>query len=387
MGAWIKAGVETEAQIKNENASGFGTRTPIVGQRYSDAYDAAKGNLGADGLNATQRTALGRTSTYLDNGGAAARVGPANTDLTNIRTGMDRFSTQGPHMLGGAPRATAGTATAGTATASMVDPVGDITAERVNATRGADFRDAYLDPYMNEVVDASLADYDVGAAEARTALRAGNAGAFGNKRYGVAEGQFGADSSRDRALLGAGLRSDAFRFSTDSGMKDSDRRLTGDMANQDASLRAATSNAGNLLSARTSNANNLTSTSGINANNQTSTSVANANNQTSASTTNANIQNTRDISDQNSLNTNDRLAFDALTQQAGITETIANNIIKADGIDLEAAQSEFLAGTISQEQLSQILDMADEWNGSSYTDNSRTNSNSLSVNASAGFGL
>jgi hypothetical protein len=417
MGGWFSANVTTNTERTNSNETGYGTRTPNVSQQYTDAFEGYRGSMDPAGYNATQQGAVDYTSGYLGGGGAAGRVAPVNDALAGIRTNLDRYATAQPNLLGAAPRATAGTAVAGTGTAGTatagradaytIDPVGDVTAQQVRATRGLDYSQGYMDPYLNQVVDTSLNEYDLNAGEARNALRASSAGAFGNKRTGVAEGQFASDAAIGRGRLASDLRSNAFRFATDAGMRDSDRFLTGDIANQDANLRAATTNAGNQLTARTfnagaqntaslananndtsvsqTNANNQTTTSNANANNLTSASVANANNLTSTSLGNASNQTTRDLADLSSRNTADALAVNALAEQAGITDTIANNIFTADGIDLNAAENLFSAGTISQGQLQTIIDAAAQYNGSSYTNNANRTGSTFGIGTEVGF--
>lgn len=132
-----------------------------------------------------------------------------------------------------------------------------IEAQQIAARRGSEFMDDYQNAYMTDVVDASLASYDQGANEARNSLRAGNAGAFGNKRYGVAEGQFAADSALGRAQLGAGLRSDAFNTAANFGMADAGRTLVADQSNQQANLTASQINAANAMAAEQFNNNML----------------------------------------------------------------------------------------------------------------------------------
>jgi hypothetical protein len=452
---WLSANVTTSYVGKDEKSSEsiYGTRTPNVSDEYRNAFSGYSGALNPNGYNANQQGAVDRTRNYLDRGGAAGRVAGVNTDLTNLRGNFDRFTSGTPNLLNpnapratagvatagnaiagtaAAGRATAGTATAGRANAYTIDPVNDVVAQQVRASRGLDYSQGYMDPYLRDVVDTSLSEYDVNAGEARNSLRASSAGAFGNKRTGVAEGQFASDAAIGRGRLASDLRSNAFRFATESGMKDSDRFLTGDMSNQDANLRAGIANAANTLTGRTfnagaqndasitnanndtstsatnannatstsvananndtsvslGNANNLTSTSVANANNLTSTSATNANNNTNISRTNADIQNTRDITDVGSRNTADANAITALGEQVGITNDIAANIFKADGIDIAAAENLFTAGTISQEQLAAIVDAAAAFNGSSFNQNTsgRTNTDTYGVSAEVGFG-
>lgn len=395
--ASIKAGVENE----NQNQSTYGTRTPIVSSQYTDAFNAARNQLDPTGANAAQRRAIDTITGNLDAGRYRTALNTANENIGQVRNSLNRFTTQGPHLLGTAPTAQAGTAVAGVANATLADvtesaDVDPIVAQQIAARRGVDLMGDYEDKFLTDVVDTSLADYDAGALEARNALRAGNAGAFGNKRYGVAEGQFNADAARGRGSLVAGLRSNAFNTAAGLGMQDANRFLSADQSNQSSKLTADVNNASNLLSNRQfnagaknaasiANANNLTGVSQTNANNQTSVSTTNANNLTNVNTTNANIQNNRDIADQDSRNRNDQLAKDTLIDQARLDQSIADNVVTADGIDTDYAQALFAAGAITQSQLDAITEMAGAWNGSEYDEDRRSNRNRNYVDTEVGF--
>lgn len=130
----------------------------------------------------------------------------------------------------------------------------DAVARDVDGRRGSDFLADYSNPYMRDVVDSSLADYDAGAAEARNAFRAANAGAFGNKRIGVAEGQLAADAALGRSKLAADLRAGGFNTAAGLGMQDADRKLAADQSNQSAGLQASLANSANRLGADQFNA-------------------------------------------------------------------------------------------------------------------------------------
>jgi|TARA_Y100001963_G_C6768103_1_gene443386 hypothetical protein len=70
---------------------------------------------------------------------------------------------------------------------------------------------AYMSPYQQQVIDASLADYDAQAAKSRLALGAPEiAGVFGGGRHGIAEAEFDALSNRGRGTLQSGLRQRGF---------------------------------------------------------------------------------------------------------------------------------------------------------------------------------
>lgn len=84
----------------------------------------------------------------------------------------------------------------------------------------------YVDPYINDVVDSSLRNYDYQTGASRAAMQAEQArtGAFGGSRSGIQTGTFDALSDMNRAGTEAGLRSDAFRFGAGLSGQDADRR-------------------------------------------------------------------------------------------------------------------------------------------------------------------
>ena len=71
---------------------------------------------------------------------------------------------------------------------------------------------AYMSPYQQQVIDASLADYDAQAAKSRLGLgaQAVSGGAFGSGRHGIAEAEYDALSNRGRGTLQSGLRQSGF---------------------------------------------------------------------------------------------------------------------------------------------------------------------------------
>ena len=72
---------------------------------------------------------------------------------------------------------------------------------------------AYMSPYQQQVIDASLADYDAQAAKSRLGLGSAAVlgGAFGSGRQGVAEAEFDALSNRGRSGLQANLLQQGFQ--------------------------------------------------------------------------------------------------------------------------------------------------------------------------------
>ena len=93
-------------------------------------------------------------------------------------------------------------AKAGTAADAATALTGPMTAAQTTA---------YMSPYQQQVIDASLADYDAQAAKSRLALGAPQlAGVFGGGRHGIAEAEFDALSNRGRGTLQSGLRQRGF---------------------------------------------------------------------------------------------------------------------------------------------------------------------------------
>ena len=92
---------------------------------------------------------------------------------------------------------------AGTAADSLTGLTGPMTSAQTTA---------YMSPYQQQVIDASLADYDAQAARSRTGLgaQAVSGGAFGSGRHGIAEAEFDALSNRGRGTLQSGLRQRGF---------------------------------------------------------------------------------------------------------------------------------------------------------------------------------
>ena len=81
------------------------------------------------------------------------------------------------------------------------------------AGTGAGSIESYMSPYQQQVIDATMADYDAQAAKSRLGLgaQAVAGGAFGAGRHGIAEAEFDALSNRGRTAQLANLRSTGFQ--------------------------------------------------------------------------------------------------------------------------------------------------------------------------------
>lgn len=259
MSGSVSGGKNKESSLQNVTGTTSSTSRPLAPEGWEDAWRLMQAQLSPGGLTAAQQQGADWLASSLRDGDAArlggirSQLGDAAAywkDAADNRSSntLATLAARYPEYYKPFQDVTAGTAGAG--------DIGtlDVIARDIAAQRGAQLMGDYQNPYMKDVVDTSLADYDTGAAEARTALRAGNAGAFGNKRTGVAEGQFASDSAVGRGKLAADLRAGGFNTAAALGMQDADRRLSADQSNQSASLQAAMANAANRLAAGQFNA-------------------------------------------------------------------------------------------------------------------------------------
>ena len=118
-------------------------------------------------------------------------------------------------------------AKAGTAADAMSGLTGPMTAAQTTA---------YMSPYQQQVIDATMADYDAQAAKSRLGLgaQAVSGGAFGSGRHGIAEAEFDALSNRGRTSILADLRQRGFQQA--SGARQQDLANQQAIANQQAGL-------------------------------------------------------------------------------------------------------------------------------------------------------
>lgn len=239
-----KKGGGAVTQPFQNNSSSSSSSTGSVSGTSTSAVNTPTGWMdswqslqpGAQGFNPTQQTGVNFLNTQL-----------GGIDPNQARTNINQASGYFADTLNNRTAPTLGNLAA-SGNPAYAAPA-SVSAQQIAARRGSEFLGDYQNPYQSQVIDASLGQYDQDAAEARNSLRANNAGAFGNKRYGVAEGQFAADSALGRAGLGANLRSQGFNTAAGLGMQDANRFLSADSTNASNRLAADTFNA-NLLNSR-----------------------------------------------------------------------------------------------------------------------------------------
>lgn len=117
--------------------------------------------------------------------------------------------------------------------------------------------DKYMSPYLNDVVNTSLANFDYGAGQTRgqNALARANSDTFGGSGGDIQTALSNAQMARDRGQMGAQLRDQGFQVGAGLAGQDADRRQQAQMFNADAFNQAGQFNSGALNSAGQFNAN------------------------------------------------------------------------------------------------------------------------------------
>jgi len=189
---------------------------------------------GANGFNSTQQPGVD----WL--GGALANPDPANlaAPRAGMQWGANYFQDQAANRT--APTLANLAASGNPAYATPAD----VQAQQIAAQQGVKFLDDYKNPYLQDVLDTSLSDYDVGTNRAANAFRvqniAGGASGAGSNPVGAAI--FAGEANRGRGALSSGIRSNAFNTAAGFGMQDANRFLAADQSNQQANLAADTFN-------------------------------------------------------------------------------------------------------------------------------------------------
>lgn len=138
--------------------------------------------------------------------------------------------------------------------------------------------DALRNPYEQQVVDATLADFDVNAERTRAqqAAQAAGAGAFGGSRFGVREAVTEGELARARAAQQAGLLADSYNFAAGLANEDAGRQQQASITNANNATQAGIANANIGLSGLLANVDALNQAGRFNAQAFNDVSLANA---------------------------------------------------------------------------------------------------------------
>lgn len=224
----MSGSVSGGSQKGNQNQSGTndttytGTTTPNPTPDWSNISTYLKDNINSNGgLTPDQQASINYFSGKMDG------TNPLQAGITKANSVLGAYA-PGSHD------------------AYQVGSTTPISADQVKAQQGSAFMDSYKNPYLDQVLDSSLADYDTGVSRAGNAFRAGSiaggstGGAYGSNPVGA--GVLAGEAARGRGTLSSGIRSDAFNTAAGYGQTDASRFLQGDVANQGANLQASAYN-------------------------------------------------------------------------------------------------------------------------------------------------
>ena len=115
---------------------------------------------------------------------------------------------------------------------SMLRAGGNAGPSRVTAASSLDGLSKFMNPFLKDVVDTSMADYDFGAGMTRAADQLAKAGdaTFGGSGGAIQTALSNDALTRGRGSLSAGLRSDAFNTALGASEADANRRQSADIA-------------------------------------------------------------------------------------------------------------------------------------------------------------
>ena len=178
----------------------------------SDFFVAGQGALQttaqeiAQGLTAAPSSGLGAYQQFLNQAYALNAAGMNTLGTMNA----DGTFTAGP--MAGTQALTDAAGTVGLAAGAAASGQNAATPFLTQAQQfaGPQGYQQFMSPYQQQVVDATLAQYDQDAAEATAQFGASAGNAYGGGRFGVAQGQLAADTANQRALLQGQLLNQGF---------------------------------------------------------------------------------------------------------------------------------------------------------------------------------
>jgi len=124
-----------------------------------------------------------------------------------------------PYLTAAGTAATTAGGLTGPMTGAQLATIDPTTGQTVTPTLAPG---SYMSPYQQQVIDATMADYDAQAAKSRLGLgaQAVAGGAYGAGRHGIAEAEFDALSNRGRSSQLANLRAAGFQQAQQSRQQD-----------------------------------------------------------------------------------------------------------------------------------------------------------------------
>ena len=187
-------------------------------QMYGSQFVAGQDALASDaqqiaqGLQAAPSGGLGAYQDYISDAntlGASAQ-GLLNTNIgagsTAVQNAADTANLGSLAAISGQSAADPYMAAASTGLATAGQ-----TTQGAASYQGPNAYQQFMSPYQQQVMDATLAEFDNQAAIAQAQFGAGAGNAYGGSRVGVAQSQLAADSARNRAMLQASLLNQGYQ--------------------------------------------------------------------------------------------------------------------------------------------------------------------------------
>jgi hypothetical protein len=204
-----------------------------------DAYKQANGWLGAYGNAPASRVSAANTR--------AGQTRPGQTTVGRVTAGKTKAG------VVRAGQTQAGTHEAKQTTAGTVDAGGRIIDENGYLGKISD----YMNPYLDAALEPALRDIQEGGMKQRQVIgaRAQSAGAFGDARQGVVEGEQMRGELRDMGDLSATERANAYNQAMGYRTEDMNRKIGVDTGNRDARLTSDLGNADRSLTSDMANVN------------------------------------------------------------------------------------------------------------------------------------
>lgn len=186
----------------------------MYGSQFVAGQDAL--NLGAQGIaQGAQAAPTGGLGQYQDYVSDANTLGSSAQGLlnTNIGAGSTALQNASDTANLGSLAAISGQGAADPymAAASTGLTGAGQTTQGALTYQGPNAYQQYMSPYQQQVIDATMAEYDNQAAIQQAQLGASAGNAYGGSRVGVAQSQLASDSARNRAMLQASLLNQGYQ--------------------------------------------------------------------------------------------------------------------------------------------------------------------------------
>ena len=172
-------------------------------------YNPATGAVTGSGIGAYQPflDAAGTAAGQIQGAGAGA-LGQAQSALNQqqaLAQGLSASGAASPFM-----QAASGAANAAQLAALAGQGAGTADFQAARDLTGPQAYQQFMSPYQQEVIDATRAEFENEMARQQAQLGASAGSAFGGSRFGVAQGELGAQGARGLASTLAGLRQQGF---------------------------------------------------------------------------------------------------------------------------------------------------------------------------------